>query len=567
MKTLLYIVLCILAIALISNSAICKTIRVPGDFAKVQMAIDAAVNGDTILVAEGVYTENIVVGKKITLASQFFLDGDTSHISRTILDGSYPTNPDSGSVLLVTQGSDTTTLITGFTIRNGTGTNGVPLPDGSVFNLGGGILCDKGGALIEHNIVTDNVVAKNWSSGAGICVWGETPYVVIRSNIIRRNRSISPIYAEDAGIDVESSAEISNNVIEHNSAEYGPCGGLGNYGASAVVKIINNTIVLNSSFQGAEGVGVREGTIYLLNNIFWNPGDAPEMYGYTEALFASNNLIRGDYYGDNHFSADPVFADSASFALSSSSPAISAGVLLKTMNGTVVAAPSKDIYGNPRPQPIGSTPDLGAVESPSKADVPFSHDPQMTNQAMTVDGLQRHYLLFTPRNYASIAHLSLLLFFHGATWTDEWAIEHGFNDIADREGFIVVYPDSYLRPSRTWDVSSSVSNDMKFANQLVDTLIATFKVDSSRVFVVGFSNGGAMTFSYASYYGNRIRGIAPFAMTLSKSITSIPRPIPLISFMGTGDTQVNYNGSATRFSAEAGAAIWAGFNSCKQVLL
>jgi hypothetical protein len=283
------------------------------------------------------------------------------------------------------------------------------------------------------------------------------------------------------------------------------------------VKIINNTVALNSAYGGTEGGGLNEGTIYLLNNIFWNPGDAPEMYGATETLFASNNLIRGDYYGDDHVSANPAFTDTLAFNLSTGSPAISAGATLKTMNGIVVAAPSKDIYSNPRPQPVGSFPDLGAVESPSFVAVPPSWDPQMTNRTMVVDGSLRKYLLFTPKNYTSMSSLPLLVLFHGAWWTGELSLSHGFNDIADREGFIVVYPESW--PQITWFWNFTNTNDMKFANQLIDTLIARFKVDSSRIFLAGYSDGASMTFRYTSYYGLRIRAIAPFANTLYKSIT------------------------------------------------
>ncbi len=79
--------------------------------------------GDTVLVAEGTYSENInFKGKAITVASQFILDQDTSHISATIIDGSQHTNPDSGSVVYMISGEDTTSVLTGFTITGGNGT-------------------------------------------------------------------------------------------------------------------------------------------------------------------------------------------------------------------------------------------------------------------------------------------------------------------------------------------------------------------------------------------------------------------------------------------------------------
>lgn len=54
-------------------------IRVPEDYPNIQAGIDAAVDGDTVLVADNIYFDNIrFKGKAITVASYFIIDGDTS---------------------------------------------------------------------------------------------------------------------------------------------------------------------------------------------------------------------------------------------------------------------------------------------------------------------------------------------------------------------------------------------------------------------------------------------------------------------------------------------------------
>ncbi|MCK5330582.1 MAG: hypothetical protein KAK01_04170, partial [Candidatus Marinimicrobia bacterium] len=59
-----------------------------GDYTTIQAGINAAVDGDTLLVYEGTYVENIIFnGKSIVVGSEILLDADTSHISRTIIDG------------------------------------------------------------------------------------------------------------------------------------------------------------------------------------------------------------------------------------------------------------------------------------------------------------------------------------------------------------------------------------------------------------------------------------------------------------------------------------------------
>ncbi len=96
---------------------------VPQDYATIQAAIDACADGDTVLVSEGTYLENIrYKGKAIVVGSLYLVDGDTTHIEKTIIDGSGSTDPDSGSVVYFVDGEDTTSVLCGLTIRGGTGT-------------------------------------------------------------------------------------------------------------------------------------------------------------------------------------------------------------------------------------------------------------------------------------------------------------------------------------------------------------------------------------------------------------------------------------------------------------
>ena len=95
----------IISMILVSMFTSAQIIHVPGDQTTIQAAINAASDGDTVLVEEGTYIENINFrGKAITVASHFLLDRDTSHISKTVIDGSQSTHPDTASVVLCSQG-------------------------------------------------------------------------------------------------------------------------------------------------------------------------------------------------------------------------------------------------------------------------------------------------------------------------------------------------------------------------------------------------------------------------------------------------------------------------------
>jgi len=164
--------------------------RVPVDFPTIQAAINACADGDTVLVSEGTYLENIRYrGKAIVVGSLYLIDGDTTHIEETIIDGSNPSHPDSGSVVSFIDGEDTTSVLCGLTIRGGSGTT----VSASVGRLGGGVFCWESGARIVRNAITHNrVVSGTTGSGGGIEIAGSASvisYAVIEGNRVTDNFS------------------------------------------------------------------------------------------------------------------------------------------------------------------------------------------------------------------------------------------------------------------------------------------------------------------------------------------------------------------------------------------
>jgi len=120
----------------------------------IQNGIDAATDGDTVLVQPGTYVENIQIeGKIITIASLFLTTQDTSYISQTIIDGN-----DNGRVvgLYNYEESDSEPVISGFTITNGEDSDG------------GGIYIYGCSPVLSNLIITDNRAVDSMPRGGGV---------------------------------------------------------------------------------------------------------------------------------------------------------------------------------------------------------------------------------------------------------------------------------------------------------------------------------------------------------------------------------------------------------------
>lgn len=210
----LVICICLAITPVILNGQI---IHVPGDQPTIQAGINAATTGDTVLVAEGTYVENInYEGKAITVASHFIIDNDPEHIEFTVIDGSEPTDPDIGSVVTFTSGEDTTSVICGFSIINGSGT----LYPSFGVRVGGGIVCNFSGCKIVNNYIYNNELYHDGPAmGGGIAVgnYESLGKAVICNNKIYNNyveSTNSPAYGGGMTVNVDS--RIENNEIYDN---------------------------------------------------------------------------------------------------------------------------------------------------------------------------------------------------------------------------------------------------------------------------------------------------------------------------------------------------------------
>jgi len=256
------------SILLFIQSLQATTINVPADQPSIQAGINAAINGDIVLVADSTYYENInFKGKAITVASQFLMDNDTSHISATIIDGSQRPHPDSGSVVYFISGEDTNSVLCGLTITGGTGT--VAFAGGPrLSRVGGGIFINNAEAKVTNNYIFNNTVADSFAViGGGLAVSPpfSNSFVIIENNIFDSNSCVRSEFAsEGGGMFITNKARICNNTFSNNfvSSDYGEAFGGGFVAAFTLDYIlIHNNLIFNNKVETLYGTGPIDGAL------------------------------------------------------------------------------------------------------------------------------------------------------------------------------------------------------------------------------------------------------------------------------------------------------------------
>ena len=152
-------VLIIFALFAVSFSLHSRIINVPAEFTSIQSAIEVSAARDTVLVAPGIYYENINFrSKNIVVTSIFYLSGNSSIINFTVINGSKPSSSDTGSCVIFSGGEDSTAVIQGFTITGGSGTKWSDEHGAGMFREGGGILVQSSSPVIQNNVIVSNSV-------------------------------------------------------------------------------------------------------------------------------------------------------------------------------------------------------------------------------------------------------------------------------------------------------------------------------------------------------------------------------------------------------------------------
>lgn len=191
-------------------------------------------------------------------------------------------------------------------------------------------------------------------------------------------------------------------------------------------------------------------------------------------------------------------------------------------------------------------------------------------------GRARSYTLHAPAGLSAGTPLPLVFDLHGASGSgSSQQSQSGWDSIADRAGFLVVYPDGI---DGYWNVDdtccgtagSQKIDDVGFLKAIIVQLSHDLCVDAKRIYVTGFSNGGGLAHRMGCDAADVIAAVAPIATDLRTKPCNATRPISMMEFRGTADSLEPYEGGLVgpaggqylAVGAKASLKLWADINQC-----
>lgn len=189
-----------------------------------------------------------------------------------------------------------------------------------------------------------------------------------------------------------------------------------------------------------------------------------------------------------------------------------------------------------RPSPLCKRPSEGTPQSGISSRV-----------LIDSDGEERCYLIYRPISHSPEEPVMVILTIHGYLSNPQGImLIDGWRKIAEREGFILVYPQGTGYPLG-WNASAtfrSEKDDIQFFRDVLADLGTLLKVDENRVYINGVSNGGMMSLNAACEAPDVFAAVGSVGTSIEfeQMVCQPKKPVPLILFHGTGDPGMPYEG-------------------------
>ena len=167
------------------------------------------------------------------------------------------------------------------------------------------------------------------------------------------------------------------------------------------------------------------------------------------------------------------------------------------------------------------------------------------------EGVEREFIVHVPENFTEDSPIVFVI--HGFTGSARDIMKYSrMNSIADRESFIVIYPqgtkdregNTFFNVGYEFHMNSTI-NDVSFIRDLFTLISGEYGLTRKKGFVTGMSNGGDMSYLLACTSADLFRAVAPVAGSLmgkTKDECNTQSPVPIFEIHGTGDQITLFEG-------------------------
>jgi len=189
----------------------------------------------------------------------------------------------------------------------------------------------------------------------------------------------------------------------------------------------------------------------------------------------------------------------------------------------------------------------------------------------------RPYEVFVPSGYSAATAAPLVILLHG--YGASGLIQEFYFNLqpqAEARGFLYVHPDGTKNQldRAFWNATDGCCDntqsvdDSAYITFIIDRVSAAYNVDPARVYLVGHSNGGFMSYRMACDHADQVAAIVSLAgATFEDASKCAPsEPVSVLQIHGTSDETIRYEGGSTPVgsypSAESTVAEWSDYNGC-----
>lgn len=201
-----------------------------------------------------------------------------------------------------------------------------------------------------------------------------------------------------------------------------------------------------------------------------------------------------------------------------------------------------------------------------------------TGPTTTLDPLvARPFDVFVPSTYDDATPMPLVVLLHGYTASGSiQELYFQFQPLAEERGFLYVHPDgtTNVLGEQFWNATDaccgfmSTVDDSAYLDALVEQVQTDYNVDPKRIFFVGHSNGGFMSYRMACDHSDKVAAIASLAGATfaDPADCGVKDPVSVLQIHGTADATIAFDGGSVLGnvfpSAGITAATWADYNEC-----